>query len=94
MTLVPFHNLRFAAPFVAARDLVAAGRLGEVTGFRAAFGHAGPQTWAPEATWFFDRRLSGGGCLIDLGVHIIDVVHYVTGDSITAVAAVVNGRLR
>lgn len=91
VTLVPFHNLRFAAPFVAARDLVAAGRVGEVTGFRAAFGHAGPQTWAPEATWFFDRRLSGGGCLIDLGVHIIDVVHHVTGDSITAVAAVVNG---
>jgi predicted dehydrogenase len=91
VTLVPFHNTRFVAPFVGARDLVASGRLGDITGFRAAFGHAGPQTWAPDATWFFDRKVSGGGCLIDLGVHIIDVVRCVTGDEITAVVGLLNG---
>ena len=91
VALVPFHNTRFMAPFVAAHDFVANGRLGAVTGIRAAFGHAGPQTWAPEATWFFDRRVSGGGCLVDLGVHIIDVVRYVTGDDIVAVAALLGG---
>ena len=91
VTLVPFHNTRFAAPFVAAHEVVASGRLGAVTGFRAAFGHAGPQVWAPQATWFFDRNVSGGGCLIDLGVHIIDVVRYVTGDEIVAVSGMVNG---
>ena len=91
VALVPFHNTRFAAPFVAARDLVAEGRLGVVTGFRAAFGHGGPQEWAPEATWFFDRGASGGGCLIDLGVHIIDVVRCVTGSEIAAVACLLNG---
>jgi len=90
--VVPFHNTRFAAPFVAAQRFVAAGRIGEVTGFRVAFGHAGPQTWAPHAEWFFDRTQSGGGCLIDLGVHVIDVVRYVTGDDITSVSALVNGR--
>ena len=91
VVLVPFHNTRFVAPFVAAQQFVAAGRLGEVTGFRAAFGHEGPQTWAPEAEWFFDSLRAGGGCLIDLGVHVVDLVRCVTGDDIMAVSALLNG---
>jgi predicted dehydrogenase len=87
IVLVPFQNLRFAAPFVAAHRVVAEGRLGDVSALRAAFGHGGPHTWAPEATWFYDGSQSGGGCLIDLGVHILDVVRYVTGDDIVEVAA-------
>jgi UDP-N-acetylglucosamine 3-dehydrogenase len=92
VVLVPFHNARFAAPFAAVQHFVAAGRLGEVTGFRAASGHAGPQSWAPNAAWFFDSSLAGGGCLIDLGVHVVDLVRCVTGDEIAAVSALVNGR--
>jgi predicted dehydrogenase len=91
VVLVPFQNLRFAAPFVAAHAVVAAGGVGEVTGLRAAFGHGGPQAWAPHATWFFEPTSAGGGCLLDLGVHIIDVVRNVTGDEITSVAAELNG---
>jgi predicted dehydrogenase len=91
VVLVPFQNTRFMAPFVAAHDEVAAGRIGDVTGLRAAFGHAGPQAWAPNATWFFDKELAGGGCLIDLGVHVIDLVRYVTGDDIVELSALVNG---
>jgi len=26
-----------------------------------------------EKTWFFDRQLSGGGALLDLGIHLIDL---------------------
>jgi predicted dehydrogenase len=26
-----------------------------------------------EKTWFFDRQLSGGGALLDLGVHLLDL---------------------
>jgi predicted dehydrogenase len=91
VVLVPFHNTRFASPFVAAQQFVAAGNLGDVTGFRAAFGHAGPQTWAPRADWFFDKSKAGGGCLIDLGVHVVDLVRFVTGDDIVAVSAILNG---
>jgi predicted dehydrogenase len=90
VVLVPFQNTRFLAPFVAAHDAIVAGRIGDVTGVRAAFGHAGPQAWAPDATWFFDKGLAGGGCLIDLGVHVIDLVRYVTGDDIVGVSAVLN----
>jgi predicted dehydrogenase len=91
VVLVPFQNTRFMAPFVAAHDVVAAGRVGDVTGVRAAFGHGGPQDWAPNATWFFDKDSAGGGCLIDLGVHVIDLVRYVTGDDIVEVGALLNG---
>jgi predicted dehydrogenase len=92
VVLMPFQNTRFVPPFVAARDAVAAGRIGEVTGMRAAFGHAGPQAWAPRATWFFDRSIAGGGCLIDLGVHVIDLLRSVTGRDIEEVATFLNGR--
>ena len=89
--LVPFQNTRFAAPFVAAARQVTEGAVGEVTGFRVAFGHAGPQAWAPGATWFFERALAGGGCLMDLGVHAIDLVRAVTGSDVTHVAALLGG---
>ena len=91
VVLVPFHNARFVAPFAAAHDVVAQGRLGDLTGLRAAFGHAGPQAWAPRATWFFDPATAGGGCLIDLGVHIIDVIRHVAGRDIVEVSALLNG---
>jgi UDP-N-acetylglucosamine 3-dehydrogenase len=85
------HNLRYVPAVLAARDVVAAGRLGNIVGLRAAFGHAGPRAWAPDSTWFFDRDLSGGGALIDLGIHIIDVVHFVTGLTGREVAAMTFG---
>ena len=90
--LVPYQNSRFAAPFVAAQRCVADGRIGAVTGLRAAYGHGGPQQWAAHADWFFDAARAGGGCLMDLGVHIIDIVRAVTGDEIAAVSALVSGR--
>lgn len=73
------HNLRYIAPVIAAHDFIADGRLGEIVGVRAAFGHAGPKDWAPDSTWFFDPERAGGGALIDLGIHIIDLVRYLTG---------------
>jgi predicted dehydrogenase len=83
------HNLRYLPAVLAAREAVA--RVGNIVGLRAAFGHAGPQVWAPEASWFFDRSRSGGGALIDLGIHIIDVVHFVTRLEAREVTAMVSG---
>lgn len=79
------HNVRYAAPFVAAR--LAAPRIGELVGFRAAFGHSGPQDWAPDSDWFFDPGIAGGGVLLDLGIHVMDLLRFVTGDEVVEVGA-------
>ena len=89
--LMPAHNLRFVPPFVAVRDAVAAGRVGTVTGVRAALGHGGPEGWAPEAVWFRDADAAGGGALLDLGVHLADLVRAVLGDDVVEVTAFVRG---
>jgi predicted dehydrogenase len=92
VVLMPAQNVRFAGPFAAAREVVAAGRVGSVVGVRAAFGHSGPQDWAPDASWFFDPALAGGGALLDLGVHMIDVLRAVLADEVVEVAAMVHRR--
>lgn len=87
VVLMPAHNVRFAPPFVAAAQAVARGDIGTVTGVRAAFGHGGPHLWAPDATWFHDPARAGGGALIDLGVHVADLLRAVLGTEFTSVAA-------
>jgi predicted dehydrogenase len=90
VVLMPAHNLRFAPPYAAAALAVRGHTIGEVVAVRAAFGHAGPERWAPGATWFRDPALAGGGALVDLGVHVADLVRAVTGDDIDEVSAFVH----
>lgn len=92
VVLAVAHNVRYAGPFFTAHRLVADGAIGRVVGLRAAFGHGGPQEWAPGARWFFDPEQSGGGALIDLGIHVADLVRFVTGDEVTRVAALLARR--
>jgi len=84
------HNLRDNPVFFTAHGLVRSGAIGDVVGFRDAFGHGGPQAWAPEATWFFDTEESGGGALIDLGIHAADMVRFVLGDDAKDVFAMLS----
>jgi predicted dehydrogenase len=35
--------------------------------------------YGPDKPWFYDRSLAGGGCVIDLGVHLIDLALWMTG---------------
>ena len=51
------------------RELVQSGELGEVYAVNLVFHNA----YGPDKPWFYDRRLSGGGCVIDLGIHLIDL---------------------
>lgn len=51
------------------RQLIQSGELGEVYALDLTFHNA----YGPDKAWFYDKRLSGGGCVIDLGVHLVDV---------------------
>ncbi|NNM78185.1 Gfo/Idh/MocA family oxidoreductase [Sphingomonas sp. ID1715] len=51
------------------RELLQAGELGRVSAVDLMFHNA----YGPGKSWFFDPAQSGGGCVIDLGVHLVDL---------------------
>lgn len=62
-------SYRHTAAMQAIRERVRAGELGKVFAADLIFHNA----YGPGAGWFWDPKLSGGGCLIDLGVHLVDL---------------------
>ena len=58
------------------RELVRAGKLGEIVSMRAQF-----TCWYPEmeGAWRQKMALSGGGALMDMGVHCIDLLRFMSG---------------
>ena len=62
-------SYRFTAGMRAIRERVAAGELGRVHAVDLVFHNA----YGPDKPWFRDRALSGGGCVVDLGVHLLDL---------------------
>jgi predicted dehydrogenase len=58
-----------------ARELAASGAIGELHTIDLVFHNA----YGPDKPWFTDPRLAGGGCLIDLGTHLVDLALWLTG---------------
>jgi predicted dehydrogenase len=63
-------SYRFTAAARALREEVRSGALGTVYAGELVFHNA----YGPDKPWFYRRALSGGGCLIDLGTHLVDLV--------------------
>lgn len=57
------------------RELIGSGELGTVYAADLTFHNA----YGPNKPWFFDYRQSGGGCLIDLGTHLVDLAVQLLG---------------
>lgn len=72
------YNHRFHPALRKARELFESGVLGPMMFLRGRYGHGGRKGY--ECEWRADPSLSGGGELIDQGVHLIDLAGWFLGD--------------
>jgi predicted dehydrogenase len=87
--LMVAHNLRYEPLFETAKRLLDEGAIGAVRAIRGTFMHAGPdESWGATSPWFWQEEEAGGGALIDLGVHTIDLIRWLmAGDAVVEVEA-------
>lgn len=52
------------------KSLIDEGAIGDVFAVNLVFHNA----YGPDKEWFYNYSLSGGGCVIDLGIHLVDLV--------------------
>lgn len=62
-------SYRFTEGMRQVRERMAGGELGRVYAVDLVFHNA----YGPDKPWFYDPELSGGGCVMDLGVHLVDL---------------------
>jgi predicted dehydrogenase len=62
-------SYRFTQGMERIRQLLASGELGRIYAVDLVFHNA----YGPDKAWFYDPALSGGGCVMDLGVHLVDL---------------------
>jgi predicted dehydrogenase len=56
-------------------ELIRSDALGRIVAVDLTFHNA----YGPDKPWFYDAAQSGGGCVIDLGVHLVDLALWVLG---------------
>jgi predicted dehydrogenase len=75
-------SYRHTAAVRAIADVLASGDVGDVYAADLVFHNA----YGPDKPWFMRRSLSGGGCLMDLGTHLVDLALWLTASRTATVA--------
>ncbi len=78
-TLMVGQCQRFMPSYRGVRRLVASGELGHIRAVRFDSMQNAP-AFLPPGHWLFDGRLAGGGIVISVSVHRIDLARYLVGD--------------
>jgi predicted dehydrogenase len=73
-------NYRFIPAIQRAVELIQDGALGEVYTFRADYLHTGYQDPDRPLGWRMRKEQSGGGALVDMGAHLIDLLRFLLGE--------------
>jgi len=83
------YPLRFNPAFCKVKKRIDDGKLGEIEIAHATYVSTGPFMYRAEAhtplpvpDWWFNKELTGGGALIDLGSHIINLLRWYFGEII------------
>lgn len=85
------QNQRFTEAHMEAKVSIEKGLLGKIYSFKTSFGHGGPEGWSVDGanSWFFDKERAFIGAMGDLGVHKVDLMHYLLGETFTHVSAMI-----
>jgi predicted dehydrogenase len=62
-------SYRFTEAFQKIYEVIRSGEIGELFAVDLVFHNA----YGPGKEWFYNKELSGGGCVIDLGIHLVDL---------------------
>ncbi len=81
-------NFRYFPAVMRARQLMAAGFPGRIFSFRACYYRSSYVDPNKPLTWRLRREAAGGGALLDLGAHVLDLVNYLLGE-VESVSALV-----
>lgn len=81
---------RFHSCFKKIKKLVSEGKLGQVVQARMPILKYAPRE---EGAWRRDPKKSGGGSIMDVGAHSIDLIRYVIGSEVTEVSAFCSNRI-
>jgi len=79
--------MRFMPSVIFAKQYIEDGRLGKIYHFRAVVGHSRYINPDLLIEWRMKKSIAGGGALIDVGIHLIDLALYLVGD-INSVSAI------
>lgn len=71
-------NFRYIPSIQFMREALDSGAIGKLDHVRAFAGHVGLPEF--KAEWEHDKNVVGGGALMDIGIHMIDLVQYALGD--------------
>lgn len=66
------YSYRCTKAINAIKEIIDEGKLGKIYAVEAVFHNS----YGPDKSWFYDPKLSGGGCLMDLGSHLVDLMLY------------------
>lgn len=81
--------MRFHPCHVRMKELVGTGAIGQVVSGRAQLTCWYPET---EGAWRQNKKLSGGGALMDMGIHCIDLIEFITGSKTTDLCGFTDSR--
>lgn len=86
--MIGFTHRMFRGP-ERCKELLAKRRLGKPFMIRVRFAHGGPYPGWAKNSWFYNKELSAGGAMLDMGIHAIDLCHWLIGPimSVSAQAA-------
>lgn len=88
LTLATGFNLRYSRAAMLARRLLDEGAIGELDHIRAFHGHPGGAEFTHP--WVRDVTMTGGGALMDNGIHLIDLTRWFLGDVATVTGHATN----